>query len=220
MSFWVAGAAIGGAVLTSQSQKKAAKTAAGAQQQSTDAAIAESQRQFDEFQRVLKPYVQAGEGGLGGLMDIIGLGGEGAQSAAIENIQQSPQFEAIMRQGEEAILQNASATGGLRGGNTQAALARFRPQVLSDLIQQQYSRLAGVAQLGQASAAGTGSAALQTGQNVGNLLVEQGQAMGSAALARGNANANLWGNIAGAVGYAGANWPRPNAAIAQGSPAF
>src|SRR3990167_4363739 len=78
----------------------------------------------------------------------------------------------LVQQGENAMLQNASA----RGGNLQAAMGQFRPQILSQLIDQQYGRLGGMAQLGQASAAGQAAQGMQLGQNVAGLLGQQGQA--------------------------------------------
>jgi hypothetical protein len=93
------------------------------------------------------------------------------------------------------MLQRASATGGLRGGNIQAALAQFRPQMLQQAIEQQYGRLGGFAgtglgvteQLyrgGQASAANQASAAGTMGANVSNLLGQQGAAQAGGALGR------------------------------------
>ena len=107
-----------------------------------------------------------------------------------------------MRQGEEGILQSASATGGLRGGNVQEALAKFRPEILSSLINQQYSRLGNIAGMGQSAAAGQASAGMNMASNIGNLYGQQGAAQAGAALARGQATANMWGNIAGSVGLA------------------
>ena len=199
----IATAVIGGAVLTSATQRSASNRATAAQTQASDASIAEQQRQFDKFQELISPYLEKETGALGGLLNLIGLKGPQPQQSAIQQIEAGPEFQSIIRQGEEAILQNASATGGLRGGNTQAALARFRQGTLSDLINQQFSRYANVAQLGQASAVGAGSAGLQTGANIGNILQNRGEAIAQGAIAQGNANAQLWGNIAGAIGYAG-----------------
>ena len=113
----------------------------------------------------------------------------------------------MTRQGEEAILQQASATGGLRGGNVQAALSQFRPQVLNSLIEQQYNRLGGLATLGQASAAGQGAQGMASASNIGNLLANQGAAIAGGQLARGNVARQTFGDIlnmgktaAGAVG--------------------
>lgn len=202
MSF-VAAAVVGSAVVGGVLQSKAAGKAADAQSASAAAGIDEQRRQFDQVRELLKPYVDAGTGALQGQLDLAGLGGAEAQQAAIQAIESSPEFAAITQQGENAMLQNASATGGLRGGNTQAALAQFRPQVLSGLIDKQYGRLGGLAGMGQASAAGVGAAGMQTGTNVSNLLQQQGAAQAGGALAQGQAIGNVFGQIgqfAGAIG--------------------
>ncbi len=127
-----------------KAQKNAANQAADAQIQSNQAAIDEQKRQFDAIQELMKPYVNAGTGALAGQQDLLGLNGASKQQAAIDAINNSQAMQTYMQQGENAILQNASATGGLRGGNTQAALSQFRPQLLNQLINQQYSNLGGL----------------------------------------------------------------------------
>jgi len=174
--------AVGGNLLSSSMQADAASEAAGAQSGAAQAGIDEQRRQFDEIQRLLAPYVQAGQPALAGMQNLIGLGGAQAQQQAIAGIEQSPLLQALTRQGEEAILQRASATGGLRGGNVQAALAQFRPQMLQQALEQQYSRLGGLTSLGQQSAARVGTAGMNTGVNVGNLLQQQGAAQAGGAL--------------------------------------
>lgn len=187
----VAGSTLVGGYLSNKSQTKAADKAADAQTQSAELGIAEQRRQFDQVQQLLSPYVNAGTGALSGQQDLLGLNGMPAQQNAIGGIQQSPQFGALMQQGEDAILQNASATGGLRGGNTQAALGQFRPQLLAQLIDQQYQRLGGLTSVGQNAAAGTGNAGMATGNNITQLLGTQGQAQAGAALAAGKANSQF-----------------------------
>lgn len=195
----VAGSVITG-VMSSNAQQDAAESAAGAQTAASGASIAEQRRQFDAVQELLKPYVTAGQGAIEGQQGLLGLSGSAAQQQAIKALEQSPQFKSMMQQGENAILQNASATGGLRGGNVQATLAQFRPQLLSQLIESQFSKLGQVSGLGQASAAGQAAAAQQTGANIGNALTQQGQAAAGAALASGQAQAQMWGNIGGTIG--------------------
>jgi hypothetical protein len=129
-----------------------------------------------------------------------GLSGAGAQSAAIRGIQSGPQFQAMLRQGQNSILQNASATGGLRGGNTQAALGQFSPMLLSNLIQQQLGNYGGLVGIGQNAAAGTGNAGMQTGNNITALLGQQGSAQAGAALANGQAQQNMYGAIGNGIG--------------------
>jgi hypothetical protein len=140
------------------------------------------------------------KGSLSGQQDLLGLNGAEAQQAAISGIQNSPLFAALSQQGENGILQNASATGGLRGGNVQGALAQFRPQMLSALIDQQYSRLGGLTSLGQNAAAGVGNAGIQTGNQITGLLQQQGAAAAGAALAGGRADAGMINSITGGIG--------------------
>jgi len=203
---WIATAIIGsavvGGVLSSNAQKSAAKTAANAQTQATSESMAEQRRQFDAIQAMFRPYVEAGGGSLARQLDLAGNNGPEAQQRAIQAIEMGPEFAALTRSGEEAILQNASATGGLRGGNVQASLAKYRPEVLSSLINQQYQRLGGLTQLGQASAGMQAASGQAFANNASNLFMQRGDAQANAALARGQADANMWGNIAGSVGFA------------------
>jgi len=201
---WVAAAVAGGTIvggyLSSKSQKDAANTAANAQSEASQAGIEEQRRQFDQIQQLLSPYVTAGNGALAGQQNLLGLNGADAQQAAINGIQASPQFAALQQQGNNGILSNASATGGLRGGNVQGALAQFSPALLSQLIQQQYSNLGGLTSIGQNAAAGVGNAGLQTGNNITNLLGQQGSAQAGAALAAGRANSQMYNTIGNAFG--------------------
>lgn len=196
----VVGSAVIGGVMSSKAQKSAAKTAANAQIDASEMGVEEQRRQFDAVQKLLKPYADAGLSGLAGQQDLLGINGTAAQQAAINNINNSSEMQTYLQQGENAILQNASATGGLRGGNTQAALAQFRPQLLNQLINQRYQNYAGLTSLGQNAAAGTGNAGMQTASNISNLYQQSGAAQAGAALARGQANANMWNGVTGAIG--------------------
>src|SRR5205085_676470 len=133
--------AIGGAYTANQ-----AGNAADASIAAADRGIAENRRQFDTVMTLLSPYMGAGTEALGSYRDLSGAGGPEAQQAAITALQGTPQFGMLTKQGEDAILANASATGGLRGGNTQGALADKRTQILSGLIDQQLGRYGGLAQ--------------------------------------------------------------------------
>lgn len=196
----VVGSAVVGGVMSSKAQKSAAKTAANAQIDASEMGVEEQRRQFDAVQKLLKPYADAGLNGLSGQQDLLGINGTAAQQAAINNINNSSEMQTYLQQGENAILQNASATGGLRGGNTQAALAQFRPQLLNQLINQRYQNYAGLTSLGQNAAAGTGNAGMQTASNISNLYQQTGAAQAGAALAQGQASANMWNGVTGAIG--------------------
>ena len=218
MATAIIGSAIVGGVMSSRAQSSAARTASRAQQQAADQSIAEQRRQFDAVQQLMAPYVQSGTTALSRYNALTGLSGEEAQQSMIQQISSGAEYGALVRAGEEGILQSASATGGLRGGNTQSALARFRPEILSSLIRDEYSRLGGMVSMGQNAAAGVGNAGMQLGQNISNQYGQIGQAQAGAALARGQATANMWGNIAGSVGLAAGmgGFGRPPAAPPAG----
>lgn len=197
----LAGIAVGGATLISgMAQADAAGDAAAIQAGSAQQGIEEQRRQFDAVQKLLAPYVSAGTPALEAQQAFLGLRGPEAERAAIERIKGGETFQALAGQGEEALLQRASATGGLRGGNIQGALAQFRPALLSSLIDQQYGRLGGMTALGQQSAAGVGAAGQQTGVNVANLLGQQGAAQAGAEIAQGKAFGAIPSAISGGLG--------------------
>ena len=127
------------------------------------------------------------------------------QQAAISQFEQSPMFQALARQGEMGITQNASATGGLRGGNVQGALAQFRPALLNQQIQQQFQNLGGISALGQSSAAGVGAGGMQAANQIGNAYTQAGQAQAGGYLGQANAFNKALGQIGGfaAGGFGG-----------------
>ncbi len=172
-------------------QSRAAKKAGAAQERAAEMGIEEQRAARLATEKLMAPYVQAGTGSLEQQQAILGLLGPEAQQQAYSGIEQGPLFQSLVKQGEEGILQTASATGGLRGGNIQAALGQFRPQMLQNMIQSQYQNLAGLTSLGQASAAGQAGFGQSTASNIGNLYGQIGQAQAGAALGQGQA----WGNV-------------------------
>jgi len=208
------GSSLLGSVISSDATSSAASTQAGAAQGGID----EQRRQFEAVQQLLAPYIKAGTGAINQFQPfqeagqqafqqqqaLAGLLGPDAQQQAIAGIEGSAGFQANVRQGEEALLSRASATGGLRGGNIQGALAQFRPQLLQQEIDKQYARLGGFAGTGlgvsealyrggQASATGQASQAGAVGANVANLLAQQGAAQAGGELAGAAPFANLLG---------------------------
>lgn len=177
---------IGGAV-----QSSAAKKAGQAQSEASMAGIAEQRAAREEMRRLLEPYVAAGSPALKAQMAALGLMGPEEQAAFVQQQEQSPIFQSLAKQQEESILQQASATGGLRGGNVQGALAQFRPALLNQFLTQQYERLGGMTTLGQQSAAGVGSAGMTSAAGIADLLGQAGAAKAGAALG----SAQAWGNV-------------------------
>ena len=205
------GAAVGAIVAMN-----AARNAASTQARAAEAGQETQRQMFERTQEILRPYVEAGEAQLptlagyaeagpeafGRQLDLAGLRGPQAQQAAIEQVRTQPRFGALTQAGEEAILANASATGGLRGGNTQNALARFRSDLLADEIEREYARFGGLtafgqgvsqnlAQMGQAAGANVGAQGMQTGQAISALQGAAGAARAGGTLASGQTFANL-----------------------------
>jgi hypothetical protein len=193
----VAAAVIGSAVIGGVVSSKAASKAGKTQVQAADKTVEEQRAAREEMRTLLNPYVSAGTPALQAQMAALGLSGQEAQQAYVTEQEQSPIFQALARQQEEALLQNASATGGLRGGNVQGALAQFRPRLLNQFLEQQYGRLSGLSQLGQASAAGVGAAGMQSANQIGQAYTQAGQARAGSIMGQANAFNQALGTITG-----------------------
>lgn len=184
---------IAGGLISADGASDAAETQAGAAQ----GGIAETRRQFNVTRQLLQPYVAAGRDGLRDYRELAGLINPRAQQAQINELKGGAEFRSLTKQGENAILANASATGGLRGGDVQGSLADYRSNLLSSLIERQLNRSGGMAQLGQNSATRVGSAALTTGQQVSGLMQQGGAAIAGGQLASANALGSMVGSIGG-----------------------
>lgn len=167
---------LGGSLLSGLFGSKGAKKAANAQVQALQQAIGEQRRQFDTARADNMPFVQGGYKGLGGFLDLLGLNGADVQAAAIEQLKGSPGFTSRYDTGVDTILQNASATGGLRGGNTQTGLAQFGSSLLDDVIQRQLGGLGGLIQTGSGTAMNLGQLGQENANAISELLAGQGRA--------------------------------------------
>ena len=224
----IVGGAVVGGVMSSRATSKAAGKAAQAQTYAADKSAEVQEKMFNETKELLAPYVEAGVPQLAELAeyaavgqpalerqkDLIGMNGPEAQQAAISRIEGDPLFQSLVRQGEEAMMQSASATGGLRGGDFQGAMAQFRPSMLRQEIDRNLQQFAGLTDLGlnttsnlvnigQASAAGQAAAGQDLASNLSAIYGNRGDAIAQAALASGQGQANMWGNIGGSIGLLG-----------------
>ncbi|TAM07258.1 MAG: hypothetical protein EPN70_03540 [Paraburkholderia sp.] len=233
-----AAGSVAGAVIGGNAAQSAADTQAGAAQ----AGVQEQNYEFNKIRDLLKPYVDAGtgaltgyngamsdyQGGLGGyrgvlsqLNSLTGANGSGAQQSAINGLTSNPLYTTSMQLGQQSILANASATGGLRGGNTIASLGYLPGQVLSNVMQTQIGNLGtslngqggllsalgnavtqqgNLVNLGENAAAGTGQAAMTTGNNITSLIGQQGAAQAGGILGTSNAITGGINNLTSALG--------------------
>jgi len=193
------GSAIGG-IFGGKGQKKSIDKAAQAQLQAAQLGIDEQRRQFDTTRGDLMPWLQAGQAALGAEQDLLGLSGTEDQAAAIAALKGSPLFQTLFDTGEEAILANASATGGLRGGNTNRSLADFGSDTLTRVIQQQLANLGGLRGAGQTTGTALGQIGSASAGQVSQLLGQQGAAQADNYLSRAAIDAmntnNLFSSLA------------------------
>lgn len=190
-----AAVSIGGSLIKGSAAKKASNIEAA----SLQAGVDETRAAREELRTLLKPYTEAGGPALQAQMAALGLAGPEAQQQYVMGQEESPLFQALARQQEEAILQNASATGGLRGGNVQGALAQFRPALLNQFLEQQYGRLGGMTELGQQSAVGVGTAGMNAAGSIAKLLGQRGEAQAGGALAKGKMFSDILGASANPI---------------------
>lgn len=173
------GGGIIGTFLGASDNKKAIGKATDAQLAMLQKGIDEQARQYDLSRGDVMPWMESGKLALGDMGDLLGLNGPEAAAAAIAALKASPMFTSLFNTGEEAILQNASATGGVRGGNTQRSLADFGADLLAQVIQQQLGNLGGI------SGAGVGAAG-----NLGQLGGDTANAIQAGMAGMGNSQYN------------------------------
>ena len=178
----------------------AKKQAAQTQSDAATEALTMQKDSFSKIQETFKPYVDAGSNAARQQEALTGALGPEAQQEAIANIESGPQFTAMMQQGENAILQNASATGGLRGGNTQGALAEFRPTLLSGMIDQRFNQLGGIADRGLSAVGGAANASLTGTGMISDTIGQRGAAQAGGKLAEGEFWASVPGSIMESIG--------------------
>lgn len=95
-----AGVGAAGTIAASNAQSKAAKSAANASQQATDASIAEQRRQFDIAQQNQQPWLNTGQSALTELAGLYGLStGGGANRSTYDFLQANPDVRTAIDSG-------------------------------------------------------------------------------------------------------------------------
>ena len=136
---WVAAAAT---VYSAYTSDQNAKKARAANNRAAQTQIGFQNRALDYQMEQEKLPTQFREGALKKLAGAYGLeGGEGSQQDLIDQAMDSPLYSQMLQRGEESVLRNASATGGLRSGNVQDNLARSSQDALLSTYNSQISGL-------------------------------------------------------------------------------
>lgn len=191
----LAGATILTSIISNAIAANAKKKAAAIQSNAATEALTMQKDNFAKIQEKFQPYADAGQKAVQQQAALTGALGPEAQKEAIAGIESGPQFTSMLEQGENAILQNASATGGLRGGNTQGALTQFRPQLLSGLIDQRFNQLGGLADRGLSAVGGVANFGIAGTGMMTDTINQQGAAEAGGQLAQGE----FWSSIPGSI---------------------
>jgi len=158
------------------SSDNGAKKAAKAQQAMLHQQIAEQKAAYKDAKGLYQPYSDAGLGGLTSYLDLLGQNGNDAQAQAISGLEQTPGYQAQLESGQRAVLQNASATGGLRGGNVQQGLAEFGSGLFGNYYQNMLGQLGALQQQGMNVQTNLANARMGVAGNVGNAYSAMGDA--------------------------------------------
>jgi hypothetical protein len=196
-----------GGLLGASSAKKGVDKATAAQVDAYNKGIAEEQRQYDTTRADFAPYRDAGTAALPKINDLLGLNGPDAANAAIQALKQSPVYQSLYNNGQEALLANGAATGGLRGGNMQEGLADFGRDTLSGVIGDQVSKLGSLAGLGEGATNATAGFGANEADAVTKLLSGIGNAQASGALTKAGLTANMWNSAGSFLGQAASQIP-------------
>ncbi len=189
------GGSLGGAADGSKTKKSnttAINAATAAQTAGINAGIANNNYSTAQGQALFNPWITNGTNAVNAQGDLLGLNGGTKQQSSIDALRASPLYQSLFANGQNTLLANASATGGLRGGNTQNALANFGRDTLANTLLMQYQNLGGLSQQGITGAGAAATIGQANNANNTNLLVGNGQVQSSGIL-QNNAN-NLAGN--------------------------
>jgi len=180
----------------------------GALQAGEDRALSNIDKFTGQAVNTLNPYAQTGQAALGQEAALSGAMGGAAQQQAINQFMESPGQKFLREQGEKAVLRNAAATGGLRGGSTLAALQERGIGLAAQNQQQQLENMRSLASRGQEAStnqAGFQQQAGTTGAGISAQLAgQQGQLYGQQAGIQGSLGGQLAG-LANQSGQFGAN---------------
>jgi hypothetical protein len=201
----IAGGAIVGGLIQGNAAQSAAQTQAGAAENAQQISLGE----FNTITGQEQPFMQGGRNALSALDYGLGTGGAPGQTGlgsgsltapfTTQNWQQlSPQYNFTKQQGQQGVLNaDASQQGALSGSaakdlinyNQSAANQSFG-QAFNQYQTQQgniFSRLSGIAQLGQNAAANTGYQGTQLAGQQAQSATNIGTALGAGQIGQANA---------------------------------
>lgn len=222
-----------GTAYAAKTSSDAAKGAARTQRRAADAATAEQARQFDLSMEMTRPRREVETQALNALASLTGLRGAQPGGRTFDNsgtgqeidpntgqpigVQvgpngapdysqffMSPDYQFALEQGMQATERSAAARGGLRSGNTLAALTRYGSGLATQNFNNYIGRLQSLAGMGADQAGANMSVAF--GDRVANNLISAGNAQAAGQVGAANARASGVNQLAQLGGYALQQW--------------
>lgn len=178
MTYWVAGSAIGGALLSTASSADATERAADALAGSTQQSIEQQRGALERARADLQPFREAGESALPGLTSLIG-NPEAQRSLITDN-----QFLKSLT-GEAGRRLDANPVTATTP-EAKKALENSLLLLGDDFVAQSIGQRQNLATLGANAAAGQATGTLQTGRSISDLLTEAGNVEAARAVASSN----------------------------------
>lgn len=175
--------------------RKALQTAANQANAGLQNGINNIQGQQTNNNNLFSPTETAGNQATQSLAQLLGLGTPNGAANAISEFANSPNFQALNNIGINTVLQNESATGGLRGGDANNALFNESTNLLNNLYQQQVGNLGSLSALGLN--ASSNNAQLNSGLSgsIAQMLGMQGQNSANATLGKQAATNSVIGQF-------------------------
>jgi hypothetical protein len=190
MTFWVAGAVVGSAVIGGVAANKAAKT----QARSADRAAELQYKQFEQTRQDQMPWMEAGKGALNKLIPLA----SNYTPFGMDQFQADPGYQFRMSEGMKGLERSAAARGGLLSGGALRGIQRYGQDLASQEYQNAFNRygaererrlapLQSLAGLGQSTATQVGQAGQTMASNVGQTMQAGAAARASGYVGQANA---------------------------------
>jgi hypothetical protein len=206
MTFWVAGAVVGSAVIGANASSKAAKAQAGAASEASNL----EREMFERNIELNAPFREAGVNALNKLIPLTDY-----KNFGMSEFQADPGYSFRMSEGMKGLERSAAARGGLLSGGTLKGIQRFGQDLASQEYQNAFNRygiererrlnpLQSLAGVGQTTSQQLGAAGTQMAGNVGNLITGGAAARASGYV--GGANALTGALNTGLNYYQGQNY--------------
>ncbi len=196
----IAGAAVLGAVASNSAANKQAKAA----NRATDATTARYYQTRDD----LSPYMQQGQSALTSLNSFLADPNNQSFTAEDFNKHLDPSYQWQLQQGQQALQNSQAAGDGVLSGAALKGMQNYTQGMASTNYQnaytnwfnstnQNYSRLAGMAQLGEGAAAGAGNIGANLAGTAASSTMAAGNAGAAGIMGASNAFTNAANNGAG-----------------------